>query len=141
MTPAQRDAVAGEARSWLGTPYHSHGRIKGVGVDCAMLLLETYARAGIIAAADPGYYPEQFGLHRDEELFRAFVERYATPTETPRPGDCVLFRYGRCYSHGGILIDGTTLIHAAMRERAVCYATLNDPELSRHAPLFFTIED
>lgn len=33
----QRAAVAQEALAWLGTPYHHHARIKGVGVDCAQI--------------------------------------------------------------------------------------------------------
>lgn len=35
-------AVA-EAITWLGTPYHHQGRVKGVGVDCGTLLCEVYA--------------------------------------------------------------------------------------------------
>jgi cell wall-associated NlpC family hydrolase len=141
VTPDQRAAVLAEARTWVGTPYHNHARIKGAGVDCAMLLLEVYAGAGVIPTFDPGYYPAQFGQHRDEELFRGFVEQHATATSYPLPGDCVLFQFGRCYSHGGILIDDTTIIHAAMRERAVCFASLADTDLASRKPLFFTIEE
>lgn len=139
MTPAQRKAVVAEATTWLSTPYHSHGRIKGVGVDCAMLLLETYSRAGIIVPFDPGHYPEQFGLHRSEEQFLGFVERYATEIDAPRAGDCVLFRFGRCYSHGGIMVDEVRLIHAVMRERMVCYSDLTDTDLASREPRYFTI--
>jgi len=28
-----RQAIIAEARSWIGTPYLHHGRVKGVGVD------------------------------------------------------------------------------------------------------------
>jgi cell wall-associated NlpC family hydrolase len=140
MTPTQVQAVITEAQSWLGTPYHSHGRLKGVGVDCAMLLLETYSRAGIIIPFDPGHYPEQFGLHRSEEQFLGFVERYATEIKAPTPGGCVLFKYGRCYSHGGIMITKTRLIHAVMREQAVGYADLSDADLIDRKPRFFTIQ-
>jgi cell wall-associated NlpC family hydrolase len=145
MTPEQTTAVITEATTWLNTPYHPSGRIKGVGVDCAMLLLETYSRAGLIEAFDPGAYPDQFGLHRSEEQFMAFVTRYATEIEAPVPGGCVLFRFGRCYSHGGIMVTDTRLIHAVKREGRVAYADLTDADLHEpngadRSPRFFTIE-
>ncbi len=30
----------------------------------------------------------------------------------PLPGDVVLWRFGRCYSHGAIVIEWPTVIHA-----------------------------
>jgi cell wall-associated NlpC family hydrolase len=141
MNKEQRTQVIAEAKSWLNTPYHNNAQVKGAGVDCAQLLVGIYVGAGIVPAFDPGYYPAQFGLHRDEELFLSFVERYATATSYPQPGDCVLFQFGRCYSHGGIMVDDTTIIHAAMRERAVCFASLADTDLASRKPLFFTIEE
>lgn len=41
------EAVA-EAMTWLGTPYHHQGRVKGVGVDCATLLCEVYKEVGLM---------------------------------------------------------------------------------------------
>ena len=32
-------ALLTEARSWLDTPYHHQGRLKGVGVDCIGLII------------------------------------------------------------------------------------------------------
>jgi cell wall-associated NlpC family hydrolase len=132
-------AIVAEAITWLGTPYHNHGRMKGVGVDCAMLILETAIRAGAIIPFNPGAYPAQFGLHRDEEQFIGFVTRYATEIDAPQPGCVALFKYGRCYSHGGIMISDTRLVHAVMRDRAVIYSDLTDADLVDRAPRFFTL--
>lgn len=140
MTPEQTAAVIAEAESWVNTPYHDHGRLKGVGVDCAMLLLEVYNRTGIVTTDDPGFYPSQFGLHHNEELFLGFVERHATEVVEPVPGGCVLFRYGRCYSHGGIMVSRTRLIHAVKRDRRVVYSDLTDTDLIDRRPRFFTVE-
>ena len=49
----QRAAVVAETCSWLGTPYHDRGRIKGSGVDCAMLPAEIYTAVGLIPPLDP----------------------------------------------------------------------------------------
>jgi cell wall-associated NlpC family hydrolase len=134
-----RAAVVAEAETWLGTPYHPHARLKGVGVDCAMLLACVYHNAGVIPDVDPGHYPPDFGLHRDEERFMEFVGRYGTPTDTPNAGDVALFLYGRCYSHGAIMTGPTGLIHAVLRDRAVVRGDLRDITLIAREPKFFTL--
>jgi cell wall-associated NlpC family hydrolase len=53
----ERLRVVRVAQSWLGTPYHHHAALRGVGVDCAYLLIEVYAEAEVIPRRDPGYYP------------------------------------------------------------------------------------
>ena len=47
-----RQSIVAEALSWEGTPYHHHGRIKGVGVDCAMILAEVYHAVGLLGHAN-----------------------------------------------------------------------------------------
>ena len=58
-------------------------------------------------------------LHRSEERFLGWVERFATRTDDPLPGDVALFHFGRCVSHGGILIGDGMMIHADLRAGGV----------------------
>jgi hypothetical protein len=96
------------------------GRVKGAGVDCAMFPLEVYREAGLIGNIEVPYYPQDWMLHRSEEIFLGIVERYATEIRTgegtrhsvPSSGDLVLYRFGRCFSHGAIAIEWPTVIHA-----------------------------
>src|ERR1700722_17931480 len=73
----ERTAVVAEARAWLRTPYHHMGRVKGAGVDCATLLAEVYARAGVIPPVAIPFYPPDWHLHRDAERYLGFVLDYA----------------------------------------------------------------
>lgn len=139
MTTEQREAVVAETLSWVNTPYHPHARVKGAGVDCAMLLAEVYERAGVIGHVDPGHYSPQFGLHRDEEIFEGFVREHGIQVEDPLPGDCVLFRFGRCYSHGGILVTQTEIVHAMVRPPLVVRTDLSDAELADRERRFYTV--
>ena len=128
----QRSAVAAEALSWLGTGYHHHGRIKHVGVDCLMLLAEVYERAGVVPHIDPGDYRTDWHLHRGEELYLAGLERYTRPVQTPALGDIVLFKFGRCYSHSGIVVQAghdPTVVHAYLKLGVI-------PSRLSEAPLF-----
>jgi cell wall-associated NlpC family hydrolase len=60
-----RQDVVREALGWEGTPYHHRARLRGVGVDCAMLPAMVYEAVGLIPRVEPDYSP-QWMLHRDE---------------------------------------------------------------------------
>ncbi len=113
-----REAVVAEARAWLGTPYAHRQQLKGVGVDCAQFPLAVYAAVGLIprdvAARIGADYSPQWHLHRGEELYLNAVRRFADEIalEDAAPGDFALWRYGRTFSHGAILITDTQVIHA-----------------------------
>lgn len=113
----ERARVVEIAKTWLRTPYHHQGRVKGAGVDCGMLLLEVFEEAGLIPHIDPGHYPPDWALHRSEERYLGWVEQYAHPVEGPEPGDLALYKVGRCISHAGIVIEWPTIIHASMPDR------------------------
>jgi len=107
-----RDAVITDARKWLGTPYHHQARVRGVGVDCAMLLCEVYEACGMIPHIDPRPYPPDWHLHRSEEKYLGWIKKYADQVDEPMPGDVVLYQFGRTVSHAGIVIDWPMIIHA-----------------------------
>jgi cell wall-associated NlpC family hydrolase len=141
---AQRAAVVAEARSWIGTPYHNCADIKGIGVDCGMLLVRVFVDLNLCAPFDPRPYPVDWHLHRSEERYLGFIfDRSAAATE-PLPGDVMVFRYGRCYSHGGIVTAAKPLciVHAYYQARVVIEdevarnAVLADPA---RKPRFFSV--
>lgn len=106
----QRQAVVDEALSWLGTPYHHHGRVKGEkgGVDCLMLLAEIFERVGLVDRVDPGNYARDWHTCRSEELYMQGLMRFTTrrpDDELPQLGDIALFRFGRTFSHGAIVVE------------------------------------
>jgi cell wall-associated NlpC family hydrolase len=117
----QRAAVIAEARSWLGTPYHNCADIKGVGVDCGMLLVRVFVDTGLAKSFDPRPYPADWHLHRSEEKYLGFVFDRSSEVITPQPGDVMVMRIGRCYSHGGIVTrpDPLTMVHAFHPARRV----------------------
>jgi cell wall-associated NlpC family hydrolase len=118
MTPAEhtmRARIIEEAKSWIGTPYRSAADVKQAGVDCGMLLVRIYVDTGILPAFDPRPYPEQWHVHQAEERYLGWVRKFAQeisggPGEK-LPGDVVLFKYGKCYSHGAIVVEWPVIIH------------------------------
>src|SRR5215469_7038056 len=109
----RRLAVIIEARGWLRTPYHHMGRVRGAGTDCLMLLAEVYERAGAIPHIDVPFYPPDWNLHRNAERYLLGVARHARESAAPpQPGDIAIFKFGRCFAHGSIVLAWPRLIHA-----------------------------
>lgn len=115
MSAELRKAVLLEAESWLGTPFEHMQRCKGAGVDCGQFLLGVFHNVGLIPNVKTDYYPRDFHLHRDREWYTELVEQFSrdlAPDEAPLPADLVLFRVGRVYSHGAIVVSWPRIIHS-----------------------------
>jgi cell wall-associated NlpC family hydrolase len=140
----ERAAVVVAARSWIGTPYHNCADLKGVGVDCGMLLVRVYVDAGLCPPFDPRPYPADWHLHRGEERYLGFLLDRCREVEAPLPGDIMVLRYGRCYAHGGVVSrpKPLTIIHAFHPARRVLEEDIEHNSVlceATRAPRFFSI--
>jgi len=144
MTEAEgRAAVIRAAEGWIGTPWSHMGRVKGPngGVDCAQFVFMAHVEAGLIALSEypkVEWYPRDWFMHRDEDKLLAIVSRFLSETETPKPGDVALWRFGRTYSHAAIITGWPDLIHADVEAGSVLPAYGNGGRLADRTPKFFT---
>jgi len=124
---SERARVAAEACAWLGTPYHHRACLKGVGVDCAQLPIGVWSAVGLIQKFDTGDYPADWHLHREEERYASFVLRYADEIAAAdgQAGDLILFKFGRAFSHGAILIAPGVVVHAVRKDGCVTLGDLD----------------
>lgn len=137
----QRAAVIEAARGWIKTPFHDGARLKGVGVDCAHLLAAAYEDAGLIPHQTITPYSPQWMLHNDAALFEDHVKRFAHEIEgPPKPGDVVLFKIGRLYAHGAIVVDWPgSIIHAFKSFGFVAETPADEADLRARERRFFSI--
>ena len=124
MTPEERAAAVAEARSWIGTPYHHMGdgeqregrQLKGVGIDCAQILIEVFSAIGVIKWFSTGKYGRDWMMHNGEERYLSFIRPYAEEYDWQKEpigdGDIVAWRFGRSFSHGGIVTQWPRVVHA-----------------------------
>ncbi len=136
---AMRERIVAEATSWLGTPYHHMGRVKGAGVDCLQILIAVYSAVGLMPAIEPGYYPGDWMLHRDEERYLSGALQHAQPLPegaAPQPGDVVLYRFGRCFSHSAIVLDAQRYLHAYIHQGVVLADPAQPPLAGRPSRCF-----
>lgn len=129
----QRQAMIDDAKTWVGTPYRQLGYSKGAAVDCSMLLVGCLVNAGVFHTFDPRPYPPDWHLHRKEEKYLDWMHTLSTETQDPKPGDLVVFRFGQCFSHGGVLITPTRIVHAYVHWGFCAESEMSEVELfNRH---------
>jgi cell wall-associated NlpC family hydrolase len=141
---AQRAAVVAEARTWIRTPYVNCADIRGRGVDCGMLIVRCFVDTGLVAPFDPRPYPPDWHLHRSGERYLGFVGDRCKQVSEPQPGDVAVFKFGRCYSHGAIVVAAKPLriVHAFVQARQVVEEDLvRNPHLcdTKRAVMFFSL--
>ena len=137
MTRAETAIAA--AREWVGTPYHHHAMIKGVGCDCLMLIVAAYTTAGILPPdLEIPDYPPDIMFHADDHSYLEAVLDYCDEVTEPAPGDLVMWQFGRTYCHGGIVSAWPMVIHAYVQHRQVLEMNVtDDSRLMRRDVRFF----
>lgn len=103
MTIVTREQILIEARSWIGTPYHHQGRLKGVGVDCAGVMFGVGHRLGILIGDTNNYGKIPLG-NKMKGILLEFIDEISV--EEAQPGDIGVFTFSKYAQHIGILTDG-----------------------------------
>lgn len=136
----QREAVIVAARSWLGTPFHDDAEVKGAGIDCAHFLAVCFAEAGLIPPQKIAPYNPTWFLHSDVPIFENYVKRFSHQIEgPPKRADIVLYKLGRLYAHGAIVIDWpTTIIHSFKLFGFVAETSSDEGDLRTRARRFYS---
>jgi hypothetical protein len=127
------EAVIAAGRSWLFTPYHHMARVKGHGVDCAQVIIAAFVESGVNEDFDPGFYTPDWHLHRSEERYLSFMERYLVRIDEEwndapfakrdgwiaPPASVVVIRLGRTFSHSALVTDWPNVLHANVHDGCV----------------------
>jgi cell wall-associated NlpC family hydrolase len=170
MTATKRAEIVRAAKDWLGTPYHHHARIKHGGVDCAMFPLAVYQECGVLPPDfTPPDYSMQWHLHRSEELYLKTIAPFVrekkpcecpchagdkstmcvcgngwecegNPIHGPFAADFVVFKFGRAFSHGAIVVDWPIIIHSYIPHGVLLGDALRDGELLNREMKFFEVK-
>lgn len=137
---AARAAIIAEAQAWLRTPWHHNASVRGAGVDCAQLIKACYVGAGVLADFAVPDYPVDFMLHVDaERLCQTIVDNGGRLTDTPKPGDVVVWQFGKSFSHAGLVVDWPSrVIHAFRPWKCVVETPADAAQLAGRAVRFYT---
>ena len=118
MTESEfRSAITTEALTWLGTPYHSVGAIKGVGVNCSQFVYEVM-KATVLPADTPklSWFTPQLATHSKEERLIAYAQSLGAveiAEAEAKPGDIILYKSGKAHGHSAIILELPKIIHVS----------------------------
>lgn len=138
-----RTAIATEAESWIDTPYHANGALKGVGVNCAQFLFCVAKAAGVLAADAPlpRWYTPQLATNSKEERLVNYVMSYGA-TEVAeaqvKTGDIVLYKSGQAHGHAAIVLDWPEIIHV-LPIHGCQKGTVDEGKLGAYTRRYFTL--
>jgi len=146
LTPEQRKKIVAEAADWCkDTPYRGNTAIKNVGCDCAMLLFGVYRDAGFIAAdtAVPRNYQMNVAMHKRDDRYINTIRRFAReiPESEVQPGDIVVYKIGRGYSHAAIIVKWPEHIVHALERDGVHAGHGKNWEFGKYERVFLTLKD
>jgi cell wall-associated NlpC family hydrolase len=153
-----REKIVQEALSWVGTGYHDHAGIKGVGVDCAFFPLRVFQAVGLIESNfEPPYYSPQQWLNSpsqkdkmklkfEDRTFLNIVLKFAKKEITEPevlPGDFVIYKVAASWTHGGIIVRWPDYVLHPVIERGIIgsHGTLEGFLLARPRRFFTVVED
>jgi len=108
--------IVAVARTWIGTPYHHQGALRGVGCDCLGLVRGVYQQITGKSPETPPPYTPDWAEAAGEETLIAAASRHLIKLSVDEagPGDVVLFRLspGAMAKHAGILLGQGRMVHA-----------------------------
>jgi cell wall-associated NlpC family hydrolase len=142
LSAQKRVQIVRAARDWLGTPYHHRAAVKHAGADCAMFPVAVYKECGLLPESyQPPPYSSQWHLHRSEELYLREIEKFAGELPgPPQPADFVVFKFGRTFSHGAIVMEWPLIIHSYVPHGVTLADALQDGAIIGREMKFFAID-
>ena len=119
----ERERLIAEAKEWLGTPYHTEGRVKGAGCDCGTFLAGVLENANLLPHIDIPHYPEDIACHCAVPKYLMKIEEYCkrVANDDRKPGDILVYQFegSRVPHHAAFVYDKEYLIHSYTRHGVV----------------------
>lgn len=131
-----RTKIVAQARTWLDTPYHHQGRLKGVGVDCIGYLVGVGLECGV--DCDRPEWRSYPRVPRDDGILVALREVCGPSVVTWGPGDILCFwmqERRKLPHHLGFATD-VGIIHTHGGAGRVVENALNDWWMTRFLAAF-----
>jgi cell wall-associated NlpC family hydrolase len=126
---------------WRGVPYQHRGTTRA-GCDCTGLIIGVLKELGYLKWYVLRKYAKDWNLHAgaDDYLVRE-ISKIADPVMFGTAGDIILFRFGRCTAHAGIVIDNGLFIHNHVNARKCTIGKLSNSPWSKRIAGYYRIRE
>lgn len=106
------ELIVSAARTCLGTPFRHQGRIAGVGLDCAGVVVEVAKAIGSNPIDVSGYGRVPVNGQLESVLDTQTDLERVLDISTRRAGDILLLRFSGEPQHLAVLTDNNTIVHS-----------------------------
>lgn len=120
----KNDQFIASARACIGTPFRHQGRLPGIGLDCAGLVIHAAQTIGIELVDYKGYPARPFdGMLK--KMLDSQPNMQEIAVEDILPGDILLMRVNVAPQHLAILSHNKNIIHSYQNIGSVCEYALD----------------
>jgi len=123
--------IVKEALTWIDTPYQHRSATKQ-GCDCTGLIIGVMQTLGYMKDYKLRNYPKDWNLHSMADNYIVDeIEKFTDKIFDMRSGDIVLFRFGKCIAHAGILLENKLFIHSHVKAKKCNVSLMKNNEWSK----------
>jgi cell wall-associated NlpC family hydrolase len=145
LTTEQRQRIVKEATAWIDTPYRPNTCIRQVGCDCGQFLFGCFSNLGFIPKDFdiPKNYSIQSALHQNDPSYIDTARRVAReiPESEVQPGDFVIYKFGKAFSHGAIIVEWPHFIIHSLKRDGVTGGDGMNLRFAKREKVFLTLKD
>ncbi|MDB6024150.1 MAG: hypothetical protein JWM68_373 [Verrucomicrobiales bacterium] len=143
----RRKLLFSVVKSWIGTPFIAHGRIKGAGADCVNSNAEIYLECGLYERYDFPNYTIDGGNHAATSKIIEWLDasehfENLADVSSFQTGDMICFRIGESEKpawHCGIFVSGKNFVHCVKRY-GVQLSHIEDPSFANRIAIYRPIQ-
>lgn len=143
MSQELRTRLCNIAKVWkdLSVRYEHRGTSRN-GCDCTGLVIGILRELGYMKKYKLRIYPPDWNLHAfaDNHIVEE-VEKVADKIENPDIGDLVLFHFGRCIAHIGIIIEDGLFVHCHRRAGKCVVSSLYNSHWTKRIIHFYRLNE
>jgi cell wall-associated NlpC family hydrolase len=140
LKPEQVEAFLSEAKTWEGTPYLAHARIKGGGTDCVQFVASAAVSSGVVDAVSIRNDYSTVVPEGSEYVDRILQYCDEITEAEVTPGAICLFRTSHGWMHSAIVISWPNAVMHATEKRGVIITHGNEDFLRGKPVRFFSIK-
>jgi len=125
----------------LKVQYEHRGTSRN-GCDCTGLIIGALKELGYLKNYKLRKYPSDWNLHsKADNYIVQEISKFADEITKPNAGDVVLFYFGKCVAHVGVIIEDGLFIHCHRASKKVKVSSLWNSQWTKRIVSFYRLNE
>jgi len=143
MSQELKILLCNTVKVWKGlkVPYQHRGTTRN-GCDCTGLIIGVLKELGYLKNYKLRIYSPDWNLHsKADNYIVEEVSRFANEVPKPEAGDLVLFYFGKCVAHVGIMIENELFVHCYRKSKRCIASSLWNSKWAKRIHSFYRLNE